>query len=583
MAPPKGREEMRHLVSTIVQGLMVAATPLLAAPKDTTAQPSVVLTAMKDEMSRSLAALQKEPVPPYFLSYEITETETVNVRATFGTLTSSNQGRRRAVDIDLRVGDYALDNTHPVRGGFSMPERQGFEIPIEDDAAAIRRALWLQTDQRYKKAVEQLTKVKTNVQVKVAEEDKAGDFSKGAAESAVEPIVRLKADRKAWEERLRKYTRPFATYADIYEASANLSITGETRWYVSSEGAAIQTSQPVYRLFLSAMTKADDGMELPRYESFSALTAEGLPGDAAVLKAVDQIIADLTALKKAPLVEAYTGPAILSGRAASVFFHEIFGHRVEGQRLKRVEDSQTFKKKLNESVLPDTFSVYFDPTLKRAAGQDLVGHYRYDNEGIKARRVAVVEKGILKTFLMSRSPLDGIPMSNGHGRRQVGSAPVARQSNLLVEVENPLTHAALKQRLLDEVKTAGKPFGLLFDDIQGGFTFGGRTLPNAFNVLPVMVYRVYPDGREELVRGVDLIGTPLTAFSRIVAGDDTLEVFNGVCGAESGGVPVAAVSPALLVAQIEVQKKSASQERPPTLPPPPGISVPALPREGGTR
>jgi predicted Zn-dependent protease len=169
---------------------------------------------------------------------------------------------------------------------------------------------------------------------------------------------------------------------------------------------------------------------------------------------------------------------------------------------------------------------------------------------------------------MSRTPIEGFPKSNGHGRKQVGLNPVARQSNLIVEVAPEAVRPDLKKLLIEEVQKQGLPFGLYFDDIQGGFTLTGRTIPNAFNVLPLMVYRIYPSGREELVRGVDLIGTPLTAFSKIVAADKNLAVFNGTCGAESGSVPVSAVSPGIFVSQIEVQRKQKSQERPPVLPAP---------------
>ncbi len=163
----------------------------------------------------------------------------------------------------------------------------------------------------------------------------------------------------------------------------------------------------------------------------------------------------------------------------------------------------------------------------------------------------MLDHGVFKNFLMSRSPIEGFPASNGHGRRQQGNAPVARQSNLIVEVDHPVTRAQLKQQLIEEVKKQNQKFGLFFDDIQGGFTLTSRFTPNAFNVLPIMVYRIYPDGREELVRGVNLIGTPLTAFSKIVSGDGDVATFNGVCGAESGSVPVSASSPDLLVAQID--------------------------------
>jgi predicted Zn-dependent protease len=553
----------------------LVAVALLVAPAGPAKEPakdaSPVLQAMKDELAHSLAALRQQPTPPYFLSYEISETQSLGASGAFGVLTRSGQGKRRLLDLDLRVGDYSLDNTHAVRDSMDFGDRyNAVEIPIENDPAAIRAVLWYHTDQKYKRAVEQFTKVKTNVQVKVEQEDRSADFSKEPPEVFTEALVPVRADRAAWEQKVRSYSRAFAAVPSLYDGGVDFSVTGETRWYVNSDGSAIQTSQATYRLMIHAMTKADDGMELPRYESFSAFSPEGLPDDATVQKAVERMIADLAALRVAPIVEPYTGPAILSGRASGVFFHEIFGHRVEGHRQKNVEDSQTFKKKLGEPVLPETFSVHFDPTVTRLGSTDLMGAYRFDNQGVKARRVTVVDKGVLKGFLMSRSPIDGFPSSNGHGRKQAGLAPVSRQSNLIVEVTQPLSRAALKERLLEEVQKAGKPFGLLFDDIQGGFTMTGRTIPNAFNVLPILVYRIHPDGREELVRGVDLIGTPLTAFSRILAGDDQVGFFNGMCGAESGGVPVGAASPDILVGQIEVQKKAQSQERPPVLPAPVG-------------
>lgn len=562
----KGTANKRLLIRLI---LLLAVT---VSAYGQTKEDSPVLQAMRDELSRSLQNLKGQTIPPYFLSYEISETHSIFIDSAFGKVTARDENRRRQLDIDLRVGDPTLDNSHEIRGqfpSFDFADRFSFvEIPIEDDRDAIRSVLWYQTDQKYKHALEQFTRVKTNVQVKVSPEDKSADFSMETPEKHWEPQVRLAVDRRAWEDKIRKYTAPFARYGDIYEAEASLSVDGETRWYVNSEGSEIQTSQARYRLFISAFTKADDGMELPRYESFLAVIPEGLPDDDTVLRAVEKMIRDLQALRRAPIVDPYTGPAILSGRASGVFFHEVFGHRIEGHRQKAAEEGQTFKKKVNEKVLPDRFSVYFDPTLRRIGATDLAGYYEYDNQGVKARRVAVVENGVFKTFLMSRSPLEGFAHSNGHGRNQPGFTPVARQSNLVVQVSNPVSRVELKKMLTDLIKKDNKPFGLFFDDIEGGFTITGRTIPNAFNVLPVMVYRVYPDGREELVRGVDLIGTPLAAFSKIVAGDDEVTVFNGICGAESGGVPVSAASPGILISQIEVQKKEKSQERPPILPPP---------------
>ena len=549
--------------------LMLCSAPSSPAAQTTAASP--VLEAMKLELARSLTTLRSTPLPPYFLGYDITEVQEFSARSSFGAITGRTDDRRRALDVQLRVGSYSFDNTHATRTqfpDFAMMLDASVEVPLDDDMMTIRGALWYETEQRYRSAVEQLSRARTNARLRVAPEDSSPDFSHETPEHYIEAPQPLVVDRAAWEDKLRRYTAPFAAQHDIYGANATFSATVETQWYVNSEGTEIQTSQPRYRLIISAFSKADDGMELPRYESFFASTAAGLPDDQAVLRAVERMIGDLQALRRAPALDPYTGPAILSGRASAVFFHEILGHRLEGHRQKNEDEGQTFTRRIAEAVLPAGFSVYFDPTLQRLGNTELAGYYRFDDEGVRARRVAVIDHGILKTFLMSRMPIEGFASSNGHGRRQIGLSPVARQSNLIVQVAAPKTRQQLKQQLLDEMRRQRKPYGLFFDDIEGGFTMTERGTPNAFEVLPVMVYRVYPDGREELVRGVDLIGTPLTVFSKVTAGDDQVAVFNGMCGAESGFVPVSAVSPAVLISQIEVQKKPKSSQRTPILPPP---------------
>jgi TldD protein len=528
---------------------------------------------MQQELRRSFQNLKKTATPPYFLSYQLTDNRGIQISASFGALTGSSDQTTRLLDLDLRVGDYSLDNSHPLRdagpyGDFSdQMDRQ--RIPLENDPDALRVALWRETERNYRSAIQRLQKVKANVQVKVEAEDRSGDFSHEAAETYSEPTVAFTFDTAAWEQKMRIFTAPFAQHKEIIENSAQVIAEVETRRYVNSDGSQIQISSPFYRIIVSAMAKADDGMELPLHQTYMSFRPDGLPDNATVQKDIGHMIEILLALVKAPLAEPYTGPAILSGRSSAVFFHEIFGHRIEGQRQKNEDEAQTFKKKVSQSVLPDFLSVYSDPTLKALGATELVGYYPYDDEGVKARRVTVVDKGILKNFLMSRAPIEGFDHSNGHGRRQQGYKVVARQSNLVVESTQHVSRAELKKKLIEQIKVADKPYGLLFDDIEGGFTFTQRVLPNAFNVRPTVVYRIYPDGKEELVRGVDLIGTPLIAFSKIVAADDQVAVFNGVCGAESGWVPVSASSPGLLISQIEVQRKEKSQERAPILPPPP--------------
>ena len=566
--------------------LRVSATAaLLLLPVWPTLASDAVLDAMQQEIERSVETLADQPTPLYFLSYEITEERAVSARASFGALAGRAESERRLLDIDLRVGSHDLDNTRPIRGrgGSNRSRFSRLEVPVAD-IDALRSTLWIQTDRKYKEATEELTKVKTNIQVTVQDEERTADFSAEAQQQSIEPERSFDLDLAAWEDRLKRYSAPFSRSPHVYAADAIVSGSVVTRWYVNSEGTTLRTSEPRVRLVISARTKADDGMELPRYESFFAFAPSGLPDDAAVLDTVSGMMRDLEGLRNAPLAEPYTGPAILSGRASGVFFHEILGHRVEGHRQKRDQDAQTFGRMLGEAVLPEAFSVVFDPTITHIGSTDLAGSYRYDNQGVKARRVPVIQGGVLERFLMSRTPIKGFDRSNGHGRKQAGFAPVSRQSNLFVEVSEPRSEEELKQELIALLGEQGKEYGLYFEDVQGGFTFTGRTVPNAFNVTPVVVYRIYPDGREELVRGVDLIGTPLTTFSKVISAGGDLEVFNGTCGAESGGVPVSAASPAILVSQVEVQKKAKSQVPLPLLPAPDGpLSAPRTLESGGVR
>jgi TldD protein len=532
---------------------------------------SPLLGIAQSELQRNFGGLKNEPVPPYFISYTLHDTRTTRVSAAFGALQRSDEAHNRFATVDVRVGDYALDNTHPLRGdsNASRPRVSVVSLPLTDDPKPIRLALWRATDRSFKQATEAFTRVKTNVAAKVKDEHPVPDFSREEPQTYTGATASYSVDTKTWEARLRRVSALFAGDPFVFDSDVSLSIESDNRYYTNSDGSQIATGEITCRIFVQAMTKATDGMELPLYASYYARTPEGLPEEKQLAADAREMIALLARLRLAPVVEPFSGPAILSGRAAGVFFHEIFGHRVEGHRQKSVDDAQTFAKKVDMPVLPSFLSVVFDPTQRKLGNTELVGHYLYDDEGIKARRVTVVDKGVLKTFLLGRAPLLAFPQSNGHGRAQPGYLPVSRQSNLIVESSRTVTPEALIEMLRQEARTQGKPFGLLFENIEGGFTFTSRSQPNAFNVMPNVVYRIYTDGRPpELVRGVDLIGTPLAAFGKIVATSNKVDVFNGICGAESGGVPVSASAPSLLVGEVEVQKKAQSQETLPILPAP---------------
>ena len=556
----------------ILLGTVAPATLQLAqaAPPDTQAKRSPLLAALQAELERSMKTLGTLDPPAYFLGYTVTDSQRVNVSGSNGALLSSDEARNRWLEVFVRTGSYNLDNSHKV-GERQMPSGgPGTSAPIDDDADVLRRAIWLETDKQYRAASEALIKIKTGKEVKVeTAEGRAPDFSREEPHTYVGAQTSLSLDRKPWEEKVRAYTKEFRASTAIINSIVTFTAQSQNVFQVSSEGTQLQFGQIRYRLELFIQGKAPDGMDINRYYNFDWVNPSEAPGDKAVYAAEATMRKELEGLVAAPINDPTVGPALLTGRAAAVFFHEVFGHRAEGHRQKDVTEGQTFSKKVGEQILPDFLSITDDTTMKKLSGQDLLGYYQFDDEGVPAQRVMLVDHGVLKNFEMSRSPLVGFPRSNGHGRRQLGATPVSRQGNLIVQSSKTVTNAQLRAKLIELIKAQGKSYGLLIDDIAGGFTFTGRGQPQAFQVLPLVVYKVFADGRpDELVRGVDIVGTPLAALTKIVATGDTPEVFNGYCGAESGSVPVSAASPAILTSELEVQKKESSTDRPPILPPP---------------
>jgi predicted Zn-dependent protease len=549
---------------------LISAPQLPAAPPDTTAKPSPLFDALKAELDRSMKAYGAQDPPAYFISYTLTDTQRATVSGSNGALLNSDEGRNRWLEVAVRTGSYELDNTHKIDGRQPPGGSPGTNVPVDDDPDVLRRSLWLQTDIQYRSASEALIKIKTGKEVNVqTEEGAAPDFSREKPHTSIGPWVSISLDRKPWEQKVRDYTKYFRESAAVINSIVTFTAQAQNQAQLNSEGTQLQFGQIRYRLELFIQGKAPDGMDINRFYNFDWVNPSDAPDDKAVRTASAQLRKEMEGLVASPLNDPSVGPALLTGRAAAVFFHEVFGHRAEGHRQKDVTEGQTFAKKVDQQIFPEFLTVVDDATQKKLGSQELLGYYQFDDEGVPAQRVTLVDKGILKNFEMSRSPLKDFPHSNGHGRRQIGAAPVSRQGNLLVESSRTLTNAQLRTKLVELAKQQGKPFGLLIDDIAGGFTFTGRGQPQAFQVEPLVVYKVYADGRpDELVRGVDIVGTPLAALTKIVATGDTPEVFNGYCGAESGYVPVSAASPAVLTSELEVQKKQSSTDRPPILPPP---------------
>jgi len=562
--------QARYAVRTAAFLLLALPWSQLAAHAAEPTPP--ILEAMTAELDRAFAELGHaaqpsaagKQLPPYFLSYSVQDAQVVTIGAQYGAVVNSTTNRLRSADVQVRVGSAQLDNTHGDHRGTAV---HTVRLPLTENREAFQRLLWVATNAGYGAALDNYLRVKTESEVRAKEEDSSADFSQEKPQVHVgKPAQPVEVDRAAWEKRVAALSRVLREFPEVYASQSMLSVQNTTTYYASSEGARIVTPYRLANLVVIAMTRAEDGMDLIQMRTFQAETVEGLPTQAEMERSVRQMAVQLAALRKAPVTEPFNGPAILSGRAAAVFFHEVLGHRLEGQRQRGDKEGQTFTKELGKPVLPEFLSVIDDPTQAVLDGVALNGHYSYDSEGQPAQRVELIDKGVLKTFLMSRMPIASFAQSNGHGRAQAGRMPNGRQGNLMVTSTRTTTEAELRRQLIEEAKRQGKPYGLYFEDISSGFTLTQRAAPQAFQVIPLVVWRVYADGRpDELVRGVSIVGTPLAAMKKILVTGDKPELFNGICGAESGSVPVSAVAPALLVSEMETQRQPQGSSRPPIL------------------
>ena len=545
-----------------------------SAPTDANApdKKSPILDILAAETKREMAAMapDKTKDPVYYLGYQLVEQRVVSIEAEGGAIVTDQDDVARNLDVDVRVGSPQLDNTRQLSddtNGLNAPLTRRGEVPFGDDKEALSKAMWLETDRRYHEAVSALAYVRQDQQTLQKSKKSDADFSSEPAEVHIEAPAKLEFDKAQWVDRLKKCSNK-ALKGQATRGTCGVVFQLNTSYFVNSEGDMIQTSWTNAQLSVSVGVKSDDGQNLSRLEQRFGAKPSDLPGDAEVDKMIKTVTDDLDALHDAPLAEPYVGPAILQGRASGVFFHEVFGHRIEGHRQKDTTSGQTFASYVGKDIAPEWLSVYDDPQLVTLNGIQLNGFYRYDDEGVRAHHVPLIDHGKLVGFDMGRNPIPGFPHSNGHGRRSPGLPPVARQGNLVVEAAKSVEYKQLEAMLIDEIKKQHRPYGMIFTDISGGFTNTSAFAPQAFKVNPVMAYRLYPDGKKELVRGIDISGTPLVALQSIRAASREIETFNGVCGAESGWVPVSASAPSLLLEKIEVEKGFIPPDRPPILNPP---------------
>jgi TldD protein len=557
--------------------LAAALALALAAPPDAQgADPRlVVLDAMSREGSRSMERLRITGYePPYFLAYQVKDLRQEEISGRFGALFEDASRHERKLLVDVRVGTYDLDSSgRDEMSLFMGPEGQTYfaskDAPLEDQPQALRNALWLVTDEKYKEALASYFKKKSKSVYRADEADRAPSFTREAPQRRVEAPRPFSFDRARWRGEVQKLTGLFRDHPDIFDSSMKVTAEKQIRWFTSSEGAALVTEETLYGVHVQAVARAVDGQLLENSRDFYARNEAALPDPAKLDSEVRALIRELEALRTAPALDPYTGPAILMPEAAGVLFHEAVGHRLEGERQDDDKEGQTFKGQVGKRILPSFISVIDDPTLAAKGDVALNGFYDFDDQGVPAQRTVLVEDGVLRSFLLSRKPVKPFTQSNGHGRSQGANVPVARMGNLVVTSKRQVPLTELKHRLLEEVRRQGKPYGLIIKDITGGNTNTLSYGYQAFKGTPRLAYRVdAKTGKEELVRGIELIGTPLSSINKLVATSDEARVFNGFCGAESGYVPVSTVAPAMLISEIELQRVARANERSPILPAP---------------
>jgi len=565
-------------VSPFLLVLFLFASPLRAGDSARAASDPrlTLLHTLKSEIGRAQTKLRLPGEDgPYFIRYLVREYDDTDIVARFGALLEDSYQHVRQANVEVRVGSYKFDNTadDTTEKAFDLEDFDRYEppvgAPIDDDVDALRATLWLQTDARYKQALATLHKKRGARVTKMVEDESMASFSREKPQHAVDKPITVKLDRASWENRLRRVSALFKAFPEIFDSQVKLSVDHQTRFIVTTEGTELVNERLIFGLHMTAHARAADGLLISHFKSFYGASEGEMPDDATLERTARQLADEVKRLREAPMMDPFNGPAILLPEAAGVFFHEALGHRLEGERQNDNKEGATFKGQIGKAILPSFISVLDDPSAAKMDGVSLNGHYDFDDEGVASFPVTLVDHGVLRNYLKSRTPVKGSPSSNGHGRAEGTLDPIGRMASTIVKSDKMVPYAKLKEMLLDEIRRQKKSFGLIIADISGGQTNTTTYDFQAFKGMPRIVYRVDAEtGKETLARGVEFVGTPIGSLNRIIATSDSSMVFNGYCGAESGYVPVSTGAPAVLISEIELQRTRRAMEKPPILPAP---------------
>lgn len=585
---------MRPLFAGFVSAVL--AVPALIAQAPASDQ-DVILRAMTDEIDRSRALRVVDLDKPYYIEYQLEDADTLNAAASLGGLVTSERNRMRIPQVQVRTGGYDFDNTNHVYSGYYSGGRYDPDSwPLDNNYGILRQCFWLATDRAYKASLEALARKRASLK-NAATTDTLPDFSKVEPVRSVQVVHLPGVDQAAWTNRVVKLSEIFNAYPELYQSAVETQVYRGIAYFANSEGTLERSPDIAVELRARASAQAADGMPLHDAATFASLEVDGLASDLDMRRAFTQVADNMRALLKAPVGESYSGPVLFEGTAAAQLVAQLIGDNLRVSR-RPVSDpgrpapflSSDFESKLNSRILPEWIDVVDDATQKEWQGKRLDGYYPFDLEGVQPKPVIVVDKGVLKSFLTTRQPVRDMPGSNGHARLQGGyGARAAAISNLFVRASQAKPDAQLKAQLIDMIKRANKPYGMLvrkldyptsasFRELQGLFAGLAQSGSGSRPVSPpVLVYKVYPDGREELVRGLRFRGLNARALRDIVAASEENYQFDYVNNAApfamigAGGflAPTTVIAPSLLFDDVELERSTDELSRPPLVPPPP--------------
>ncbi|MEM7164720.1 MAG: TldD/PmbA family protein [Planctomycetota bacterium] len=519
-----------------------------------------VAKAAAEEVDRAMESIQLRGHPrPYYISHLIRDEEVWRLQAKYGALHSDYHRHRRSCLADVRVGSYKYDQVQ--EGGLedSSTDDESYEyveIPVGDQMDGVRHALWRLTEARYREAIDGFLQRKSNEVTYLNKNRHLRAFEERP------PIVDRgwsdfpEVDLEAWREFVIKASANYKRYPLLKNGHVSFQARHTVHTFVNSEGSRLIQCRPYFSMTLYFWYLSEKGDALPYSHSILVSDPTELPDLAATRKTIRNCYALLERLAAAPTVRSFSGPVLLDPIPAGLMIHEAVGHRLEGSRLLSTGEGQTFRDSVGQQVLPEFLTMRDDPTVQQFDGKSLVGHYKYDDEGTPASNAQLIERGVLRGFLTSRTPIYRKHESNGHARSRYHQRCISRMGNTIVESHDGLDDKQLRAAFIEEIKRQGVPYGVRIIEASGGETATGSYDFQAFLGEINVASRVYPDGREELIRGVDFVGTPLNAIRNIIAAGKEYGVDNAYCGAESGFVPVTTISPSLLVSELELQSKS---------------------------